>query len=216
MPPPDWYPDPAWPPAPPGWPFYVDVGPSDDLGYSGYGGPGGSGSRAPARPWFRRKRVLLPLGVVLLLGVGSALNDPEPPLTVADSAGITGLAEGVAGTQTQRPTGESATASPSRTGTRKSKKARTTAAPTKARTKAPARPKVTVKPKPKPKPKPKKTSRSNCDPNYGNGCVPIASDVDCAGGRGNGPAYFSGVATVIGSDIYDLDRDNDGYACEPA
>ena len=31
-----------------------------------------------------------------------------------------------------------------------------------------------------------------CDPNYGGGCVPIASDVDCAGGSGNGPAYVKG------------------------
>ncbi|WDZ86966.1 G5 domain-containing protein [Micromonospora cathayae] len=52
-----------------------------------------------------------------------------------------------------------------------------------------------------------------CDPNY-SGCVPIASDVDCAGGSGNGPAYLSGVVEVIGDDIYDLDRDNDGLACE--
>jgi hypothetical protein len=51
-----------------------------------------------------------------------------------------------------------------------------------------------------------------CDPNY-SGCVPIASDVDCAGGKGNGPAY-TGRTTVIGSDIYDLDRDGDGVACE--
>ena len=55
---------------------------------------------------------------------------------------------------------------------------------------------------------------SGCDPNYAGGCVPIASDVDCAGGGGNGPAYFSGTATVVGSDIYDLDRDGDGIACE--
>jgi resuscitation-promoting factor RpfB len=27
-----------------------------------------------------------------------------------------------------------------------------------------------------------------CDPNYSGACVPIASDVDCAGGSGNGPA----------------------------
>ncbi|HYF97187.1 MAG TPA: G5 domain-containing protein [Patescibacteria group bacterium] len=54
---------------------------------------------------------------------------------------------------------------------------------------------------------------SNCDPNY-SGCVPIASDVDCAGGSGNGPAYVSGPVTVTGSDIYDLDRDSDGLACE--
>jgi uncharacterized protein YabE (DUF348 family) len=52
-----------------------------------------------------------------------------------------------------------------------------------------------------------------CDPNY-TGCVPIAPDVDCGGGSGNGPAYFYGTARVIGYDIYGLDRDGDGYACE--
>ena len=31
-----------------------------------------------------------------------------------------------------------------------------------------------------------------CDPNYSGACVPIASDVDCAGGSGNGPAYVQG------------------------
>ncbi|GIH09135.1 hypothetical protein Rhe02_72020 [Rhizocola hellebori] len=59
------------------------------------------------------------------------------------------------------------------------------------------------------KPKP----GGNCDPNY-SGCVPIASDVDCAGGSGNGPAYVEGPINVIGQDIYDLDRDHDGIACE--
>lgn len=66
-------------------------------------------------------------------------------------------------------------------------------------------------------PTPRRTTSSPkpaCDPNYANGCVPIASDVDCGGGTGNGPAYFYGTATVVGSDIYDLDRDNDGIACE--
>lgn len=42
-------------------------------------------------------------------------------------------------------------------------------------------------------------------------CVPIASDVDCGGGSGNGPAFVYGFVKVVGSDIYDLDRDNDGY-----
>jgi hypothetical protein len=55
---------------------------------------------------------------------------------------------------------------------------------------------------------------SACDPNYGGGCVPVASDVDCAGGSGNGPAYVQGPVTVIGSDIYDLDRDGDGIGCD--
>jgi hypothetical protein len=52
-----------------------------------------------------------------------------------------------------------------------------------------------------------------CDPNY-SGCVPIASDVDCAGGGGDGPAYVSGTVRVIGTDIYDLDRDGDGIGCD--
>ena len=54
----------------------------------------------------------------------------------------------------------------------------------------------------------------SCDPNYGGACVPIASDVDCAGGSGNGPAYVQGPVTVVGSDIYDLDRDGDGVGCD--
>lgn len=55
---------------------------------------------------------------------------------------------------------------------------------------------------------------SSCDSNYADACVPISSDVDCAGGSGNGPAYVSGIVRVVGSDIYDLDRDGDGYGCD--
>jgi hypothetical protein len=51
-------------------------------------------------------------------------------------------------------------------------------------------------------------------PNYSGACVPIASDVDCAGGSGNGPAYVQGPVTVTGSDIYRLDSNNDGVGCE--
>jgi hypothetical protein len=54
---------------------------------------------------------------------------------------------------------------------------------------------------------------SQCDPNY-SGCVPIASDVDCEGGKGNGPAYVKGPVSVIGEDIYGLDKDRDGLGCE--
>ena len=54
---------------------------------------------------------------------------------------------------------------------------------------------------------------NDCDPNY-SGCVPIASDVDCAGGSGNGPAYVQGPVQVTGADIYDLDRDGNGIGCE--
>jgi len=63
-------------------------------------------------------------------------------------------------------------------------------------------------------PKPKPVAQTNCDSNYSGACVPIASDVDCAGGSGNGPAYVSGPVTVVGSDIYGLDRDGNGVGCE--
>lgn len=53
-----------------------------------------------------------------------------------------------------------------------------------------------------------------CDPNYADACVPIASDVDCAGGSGDGPGYVQGPVRIVGSDIYDLDRDGDGIACD--
>ena len=56
-------------------------------------------------------------------------------------------------------------------------------------------------------------TESQCDPNY-SPCVPIASDVDCAGGKGNGPAYVKGPVKIIGKDIYKLDGDHDGIGCE--
>ena len=57
------------------------------------------------------------------------------------------------------------------------------------------------------------TTRPECDPNY-SGCVPIASDVDCVGGSGNGPAYVKGPVEIIGTDIYGLDKDGNGIGCE--
>ena len=41
-----------------------------------------------------------------------------------------------------------------------------------------------------PAPGPARTA--GCDPNYSGACVPIASDVNCAGGSGDGPAYVNG------------------------
>ncbi|MBG6138912.1 G5 domain-containing protein [Longispora fulva] len=59
-----------------------------------------------------------------------------------------------------------------------------------------------------------RVAAQRCDPNYSGACVPIASDVDCAGGKGNGPAYVRGPVYVIGTDIYGLDGDHDGIGCE--
>ena len=55
---------------------------------------------------------------------------------------------------------------------------------------------------------------AECDSNYSGACVPVDSDVDCDGGSGNGPSYVAGPVTVIGNDIYELDKDHDGTACE--
>jgi hypothetical protein len=46
-----------------------------------------------------------------------------------------------------------------------------------------------------------------------NPCLPPASDYDCKGGSGDGPAYTSTVE-VIGVDIYGLDEDGDGIGCD--
>lgn len=58
-------------------------------------------------------------------------------------------------------------------------------------------------------------AQTRCHPSYAGVCVPIAADVDCAGGNGNGPVYVTGPVYVVGPDEYGLDRDGDGVACEP-
>lgn len=65
-------------------------------------------------------------------------------------------------------------------------------------------------------PPPPKQTVSNCDPNYTGACVPnvYPSDVDCAGGSGNGPYYVSGPVYVVGVDRYGLDRDGNGVGCQ--
>ncbi|MDQ0893489.1 G5 domain-containing protein [Agromyces ramosus] len=65
-----------------------------------------------------------------------------------------------------------------------------------------------------PPPPPPPVPAGGCDPNYSGPCVPVAFDVDCAGGSGDGPAYVSGPVQIIGDDPYDLDRDGDGIACD--
>ena len=52
-----------------------------------------------------------------------------------------------------------------------------------------------------------------CTPGY-DPCIPPGPDVDCAGGRGDGPRYVEGPVRVTGSDPYGLDRDGDGIGCE--
>lgn len=87
----------------------------------------------------------------------------------------------------------------------------TTAAPT-AMTAAPTT--TTVAPLPPPKtatPQPV-AAAGDCHPSY-DPCLVPATDYDCEGGEGDGPAY-AGRVNVIGPDDYELDRDGDGVGCD--
>ena len=54
-----------------------------------------------------------------------------------------------------------------------------------------------------------------CDPNYEGACLHDGiGDYDCAGGSGNGPNYVEGPIYVIGADVFGLDSDGNGIACE--
>ncbi|MEW2462315.1 G5 domain-containing protein [Microbacterium sp. NPDC047426] len=67
---------------------------------------------------------------------------------------------------------------------------------------------------PAPAPVPLVQPAADCHSSYAGVCVPIASDVDCDGGGGSGPAYVRGPLQVVGPDVYELDRDGDGIACD--
>jgi hypothetical protein len=43
----------------------------------------------------------------------------------------------------------------------------------------------------------------------------VGRDVDCGGKGGDGPVFVQGPFEVVGSDVYGLDADGDGIACEP-
>jgi endonuclease YncB( thermonuclease family) len=93
----------------------------------------------------------------------------------------------------------------------------TTATPTTTTTVAPTT--TTVAPTTTTAPAPTTTAppASNCHPAYSSPCVPAdVSDVDCAGGSGNGPYYVNGPVYLSGTaDPYGLDgNDNDGIGCE--
>ncbi len=81
-----------------------------------------------------------------------------------------------------------------------------TTVPPRPATTAAAAPKVSVTTLAHPAPKVTATSAARCHPSYQGACLPAdVSDVDCAGGSGNGPAY-TGRVQVVGPDVFDLDR----------
>jgi hypothetical protein len=165
-----------------------------------------------------RRKVLIAVGaVVALFVVIGALSDPKTG--EVPSAALTTSAASATTTTTAAPTTTTTTTTATTTTT-------TTITTT---TVAPApnpEPKPQPNPQPNPQPQPNPATQApqpppapapapndGCHPSY-QPCVPYASDVDCAGGSGNGPAYVRGPIKVVGPDEYDLDRDGDGFGCE--
>jgi hypothetical protein len=153
------------------------------------------------RSWPKWARIAAPVAVafIALAAIGAAAGEPDDKnggVEVADESTTT--SERTSTTEARVTT----TAAPTTT----------TTAPTTTTAAPPPPPPPTTAPAPPPLTEPAPPPPSDCHPSY-DPCVPFASDVDCAGGSGNGPVY-TGTAQVIGSDEYGLDDDSDGVGCE--
>lgn len=175
---------------------------------------------------WRRPRVLVPaaVGFLALVGIAAAVSPPPDTEVVAgsDSSAVTEPEAPPSSATTADPTTTAATEAPTTVTTLPvttvpvTEAPTTTAVPTTTAAPTTTRPPTTKRPTTA---APATTAAVKplvgaCDPNYTGACVPIASDVDCAGGEGNGPAFVDGPVQVVGSDPYRLDADNDGIGCE--
>lgn len=82
-PPPGWRPDPAWGPLPPGWKLWVD-----DFGI---GAHAVSQPQRNQRPWYKKKRFIIPLGalalfIIIVIFTPTPQEDPEPTSASQPSA----------------------------------------------------------------------------------------------------------------------------------
>jgi hypothetical protein len=154
------------------------------------------------------RAIVIACAVLLAAGAGCA-ETPEDSAKVADEPAPT-EAETSETTTTTRPRPTTTTTRPPTTTTTTT----TTAPPTTTTTTtAPPPPTTTAPPPPPTTAAPVAPAGGGCTPGY-DPCVPVASDVDCAGGSGDGPEYVDGPISVTGSDPYDLDRDGNGVGCE--
>jgi hypothetical protein len=138
--------------------------------------------------------LLLPAALLLAVACGEKQTTPGPVATT--EARATATVEPSAPTNTPPPMPTDTPKPPPPTNT-------------------PPSPPPTNTPKPPPPPPTEPPPQAqNCHPSYAGACLdPNCSDYDCAGGSGNGPCY-TGPVRVVGPDVYDLDRDNDGLGCE--
>ncbi|GAA3839532.1 hypothetical protein GCM10022243_02390 [Saccharothrix violaceirubra] len=164
----------------------------------------------PPRPNFfvRHKPLSIAAALVVAVFMIAAIAGKKDDRKTAAPAAATVTTTSVAIIPTPTVTATHVTTAPPTTTAAPTTPAPTTVVPPPVTTQPP----VTQAPPPV-APAPTQPAQPDCHPNY-SGCVPIAKDVDCAGGKGNGPAYVEGPITVIGKDVYDLDDDKDGIACE--
>ncbi|WP_158559912.1 hypothetical protein [Prauserella sp. PE36] len=164
---------------------------------------------APRRPWYLRRPLWIAAAVFalfLLVGIVNGGEDDgrQPASDVALPAPATTTTTPVTTTDEPEPTTEAPEPEPPAAPPEPTYQE---PAPDPVRSEAPA-------PPPPPPPAPEPGPGPDCHPSYEGACVPIAQDVDCEGGSGDGPAYVRGPVIVVGDDVYRLDRDGDGMACE--
>ncbi|QDB79572.1 hypothetical protein FE251_09440 [Georgenia wutianyii] len=82
IPPHGWQPPAEWPTAPPGWHYVVD----DDHPVAVHDQSAAPHHTSPSRPWYRKKRLLIPAaGLVAILGIaalGGGQDEPAPTASV--------------------------------------------------------------------------------------------------------------------------------------
>lgn len=182
----------------------VNVAPAEDAPTVVVPAVAPAAARAPESTFTQhRKAWIVAAAVAAVLFFAAIGNGDDEPSTSSPAADETTM------TTTEVPTSTTTTTTTTTTTPPPPPPTTTTVA-------QPPPPVRTTEQQPAPPPPPvaeEPAPRQGCDPNY-TGCVPIASDVDCEGGSGNGPAYADGPVDVIGEDIYDLDSNNDGVACE--
>jgi hypothetical protein len=91
---PGWKPDPSWPPAPPGWELWVDdTNPAVDFA---------QGAPSSERPWFKKKRFIVPISLVAVFTVIGSLGGGKEPARESAAPATT------AQTQSAKPSAPSA------------------------------------------------------------------------------------------------------------
>ncbi|GEK20389.1 Ltp family lipoprotein [Cellulomonas xylanilytica] len=93
---PGWRPDPSWPAAPHGWQLWIDdatAAPTEPVGLSHGAAPSVVAASGLQRPWFKKKRFIIPIGLVVLSIVIGSLNGGDEPASESTGPVAAGAVE---------------------------------------------------------------------------------------------------------------------------